>query len=535
MVQTVILAIVVFLNLSLSFFVITQNYKSTNNKFFSLLSFVGAIWAFTNYMTGVQSTPFWLVSTYASGALLVAVGLIWTSVLTDVKLSKRFSIVVTIIALVFAGLSYIPGFIASRYDQIYVGGVFTGQPGTGLIVYTVFYLLAAGLILVKLFLARKRSEDFENKLQYESVFIGACITLTMTAFTSFILPSFSIFSFSGLDSIGFLLFLGFIAIGITKHHLFNIKVIATELVTFGLWVFILIRMLIADDLQSMLIEGGLLLVMIVFGVLLIRSVIQEVSQREKIEKLATDLQKANDRLTELDRQKSEFVSFATHQLRAPLTAMKGYASLITEGDTGEITPATKQAVSRIFESADSLTNMVNDYLDITRIELGTMKYAFDTIDVRELVEDVIAELKPSIDKAKLKFTWTAEDRGVDYHITADKNKLKQVITNLIDNSLKYTPSGSVSVTLNLDRPRHKFIFKIKDTGIGIAPETLPRLFQKFTRAGNANKTNIKGTGLGLYVAKEIITAHHGEIRVESQGEGKGATFIVELDPFKKAV
>jgi len=366
-----------------------------------------------------------------------------------------------------------------------------------------------------------------------SIFYGTLILSAVSACTSFIFPSLSIFSFSGLDSIGLLFFLFFIAYSITKQHLFNIKVIATELITFVLWIFILIRGLIAENLQEMLVEGILLIVTIVVGILLIRSVIREVQQREKIQLLATDLEKANVRLTELDRQKSEFVSFATHQLRAPLTAMKGYASLILEGDMGVVPPEARQAVSRIFESSNTLATIVDDYLNITRIELGTMKYAFDTIDLKALVEDVIGELKPSIEKAAVEFSFTAENSGTDYRITADRDKLKQVIGNLIDNSLKYTPSGSVVVSLSYDRPRHRFIFRLRDTGIGIAPETLPLLFQKFTRAGNANKTNIKGTGLGLFVAKEIITAHHGEIRAESLGEGKGSTFTVELEPFAK--
>ena len=533
MILNIILATVVFLNLCLSFFVVSQDSRSTNNRFFSFFGLIAAIWTFTNFMTGVYASPFWLESTYATGAFVIGIGIAWILVVTSGLFSKKKTLFIAVLALFFAIGSYYPGFIARSYDQIYAGGVFTGTPGYGLYVYTIIFILGAGFILFNIYQTQKILPRGERRSQLMSIFYGTLILSAVSACTSFIFPSLSIFSFSGLDSIGLLFFLFFIAYSITKQHLFNIKVIATELITFVLWIFILIRGLIAENLQEMLVEGILLIVTIVVGILLIRSVIREVQQREKIQLLATDLEKANVRLTELDRQKSEFVSFATHQLRAPLTAMKGYASLILEGDMGVVPPEARQAVSRIFESSNTLATIVDDYLNITRIELGTMKYAFDTIDLKALVEDVIGELKPSIEKAAVEFSFTAENSGTDYRITADRDKLKQVIGNLIDNSLKYTPSGSVVVSLSYDRPRHRFIFRLRDTGIGIAPETLPLLFQKFTRAGNANKTNIKGTGLGLFVAKEIITAHHGEIRAESLGEGKGSTFTVELEPFAK--
>ncbi len=149
---------------------------------------------------------------------------------------------------------------------------------------------------------------------------------------------------------------------------------------------------------------------------IIKSVYQEVSQREKIEKLATDLEKANVRLTELDRQKSEFVSFATHQLRAPLTAMKGYASMILEGDMGKLPKAANDGVSRIFDSANTLTSIVDDYLNITRIELGSMKYIFDTMDLKALVgKTPMAELKPNMEKSGLSFSFKdKKSPGTDY-------------------------------------------------------------------------------------------------------------------------
>ena len=270
--------------------------------------------------------------------------------------------------------------------------------------------------------------------------------------------------------------------------------------------------------------GATLALLFIVGIFLIRSVKKEVESRERIEKLAIDLQKANDRLKELDKQKSEFVSFATHQLRSPLTAMKGYASLILEGDYGQVSPQIKEVIERVYDSTKTLTNVVDDYLNISRIELGTMKYVMGSMDFKQLVNAVMAELKPNIDKAGLKISLNAPLES--YMISADPDKFKQVIMNVIDNSVKYTKQGLVD--LSLEKKDGRVLFKVSDTGIGMNPEIIPKLFDKFTRADNANEANIRGTGLGLYVAKQIVIAHDGRIWAESKGEGQGSQFYVEL-------
>lgn len=444
---------------------------------------------------------------------------------------KQHELVLTILTAIF--LVLIPTRLNIR--NVYIGG--NGFPeivaGPLYIFALAFFLYLIITALRNIFSGYKNFDSLQRRqVQYISFGLGFFVFLG--SMTNAVLPVLGNSQLVNFGPYSIIIFIIFTSYAIIRFKMFDIKVVVTQLLVYTLWIFVLIRVLLSETAQDGYTNGVLLVLLVITGIFLIRSVLKEVETREKIELLATDLQKANDRLTELDRQKSEFVSFATHQLRAPLTAMKGYASLILEGDMGQVAPQAKDAVGRIFESTNTLTNIVDDYLNVTRIELGTMKYAFETMDLKTLIEDVIAELKPNIDKATgVKFIFGAEDIHGDYRITADRDKLKQVIANLIDNSIKYTPKGSVGVSLSFNRSKHKFIFMLKDTGIGIAPETLPHLFNKFTRAGNANKTNIKGTGLGLFVAKEIITAHHGVIRAESEGEGKGSTFIVELEPFAK--
>jgi signal transduction histidine kinase len=315
---------------------------------------------------------------------------------------------------------------------------------------------------------------------------------------------------------------------ITDMNIFKIKLAGTQLLIYVMMVLVGSQFFFLQETTDKILTAVTFILALSFGVLLARDGKKEILQRERIESLANDLSAANARLLELDKQKSEFVSLATHQLRAPLTAMKGYSSLILEGDMGDINPDAKQAVSRIFDSANTLANIVNDYLNISRIELGTMKYSFDKHDFKKIVEDVIAELKPNIEKKGLNFTFNC-DANYKYTVHADLDKIKQVIGNLIDNSLKYTPSGSIEVSLVRKSVEGKIVFSIKDTGVGISSEVMPKLFEKFVRSDTANKQNIYGTGLGLYIAKQIVLAHKGRIWAESLGDGKGSTFIVELD------
>ncbi len=186
MILKILLVIVVFLNLILSIFVISQNTKSLNSRFFSLLAFLAALWTFANFMTGVEPIELWLQGTYALGALVVATGLIWILVITEHPFNNKKSIFIILVAVLFAIWSFQDGFIAKQYDAIYIGGVFTGKPGFGLWIYTIFYLWCAFLILWKLFNAFKKTKDAQKKLQLESIFFVAIIFCLIVSSTKFL-------------------------------------------------------------------------------------------------------------------------------------------------------------------------------------------------------------------------------------------------------------------------------------------------------------------------------------------------------------
>ena len=262
---------------------------------------------------------------------------------------------------------------------------------------------------------------------------------------------------------------------------------------------------------------------VVFGVALVRSVRKEIKQRERIEKQEKALEAANARLKELDQLKSEFVSLATHQIRGPISAIKGYASMLLEGDYGAIEEKAREPIQTIADSSAALAGIVQDFLDVSRIEQGRMKYEFTVFDFGKLARSVAEELAPTIERKGLRVKLEIPD-GITVH--ADAGKLRQVIENLVDNAHKYTPRGVITIAVT--RRDGAVRLTVSDTGVGMRPEVLPKLFRKFSRAEDASKANLHGTGLGLYVARQLIEAQGGKIWAESEGEGRGSTFTVEL-------
>jgi signal transduction histidine kinase len=371
-----------------------------------------------------------------------------------------------------------------------------------------------------------RAKGIERS-QLEIVFVSILVSASVGVLANLILPSIGIFDYFWVGPLFSVFMVVAIGYAITKYQLFDTKLFTTEVLTFLIWAVILTRVLTSTSVFDRALNLGMLLITIIIGIYLIKSVVKEIAQREHIEKLARDLTVANDRLKDLDEQKTEFVSLASHQLRGPLTAIKGYGSMLLEGDFGELSPMIKDAVEKMYKSTNDLVVIVGDYLDVSRIEQGRMQYDFSRFDLKELISTVANELKPTVENAHLTLDFDASP-APNYMIHADKGKIKQVISNIVDNAIKYTPQGGLHIWLS-GKPGNKALITISDTGVGIHPDVIPKLFQKFSRAPNASKTNILGTGLGLYVARKMIEAHNGRVWAESSGQGKGSTFFIELD------
>ncbi len=326
---------------------------------------------------------------------------------------------------------------------------------------------------------------------------------------------------------GSVIFASFLAYAVVKYKAFNVKLVTVQVLISAVW-FLLFAILFIRTIENVRMVVILSLVMVgILGYLTIKAVLREIKQREEIQKLAVDLQRANDRLKELDKTKSEFVSIASHQLRSPITAIAGYAALIREGDYGEVSAKLKEPLERIEQSARMMATSIEDYLNVSRIESGNMKYNYSDFNLKDEAEHICDDLRPVALKQGLVllFKQSLTGQGV---VKADIGKVQQIIHNLINNSIKYTPKGAITVFVHDDASAKKIYVDIMDTGIGMSEATLGSIFGKFSRADNANSVNVKGTGLGLYVALKMAEAMGGTITAHSEGEGKGSKFSFEL-------
>ena len=238
-----------------------------------------------------------------------------------------------------------------------------------------------------------------------------------------------------------------------------------------------------------------------------------------------ELEKANERLRELDRLKDNFLSTVSHELRTPLTSIKSFVEILLTYDEDKSTQ--KEFLGIINEESDRLTRLINDFLDISKIQAGRVQWKTEEVNIPDVVTSTSFTAKPLLDKNKLHMLVDLESNLPK--VLFDKDRLAQVFTNLLGNAIKFTPEGGqVSLVIKNSNDQNGYItVSITDTGIGIAPENHSRIFENFGQVGDVLKDRPKGTGLGLPISKKIIEYYGGKIWIESE-LGKGATFKFTL-------
>ncbi len=516
--------------LILGFTIFINNKKSITNKTFFLFSIITVLWGvinYSNYQIDIKpEIAFWFLRATVFLGIWHSFSFMQLAYVFPEEKKKFPSKYLKVLLPIVAAISLItltPLVFNSIAELSATGRIVKVNNGPAIPIFALSVLVsvAAGLfILIKKTL---KSTGLEKK-QFGTILFGAGLTFLLLMTFNFVLPAF--FGHPEFIPFGAIFLFPFIAFSfyaIARHKLLNIKVITTEIITFILATVTLLELILANNLVTRVLRFGIFSLILGFGILLIRSVMKEVEQREELQKLTEQLKKANTQLESLSRFKTQILSFASHQIKAPLAIIKQFASILAEGLYGPVGDKVKETLNKMKNSSDELIDLINTLLDLRKVEEGRMEYKFETIKLKDLVQGSFDNLKLQADGKKLEFTFTS---GYEGNVSADPQKLKQVIQNLIENSIKYTPAGFVRVATKEEGD--SVIFSVSDSGLGISPTLLPNLFsQEFVRDERI-KREIKGTGLGLYIAQSIVTAHNGKIWAESEGDNKGSQFYVKL-------
>jgi signal transduction histidine kinase len=259
----------------------------------------------------------------------------------------------------------------------------------------------------------------------------------------------------------------------------------------------------------------------------VTAVIRDISERRKTEERLREMQEAYTRELELRNQlKSEFLASMSHELRTPLHTIIGFAELLAEELEGPLNEKQKRFMNHIHTDSVHLLNLINDILDISKIESGRMELRRESFDIAGVLEEILSSVRP---QAAVKSIAIETSLSLPATILADRLRVKQVLLNLLSNALKFTPKGG-SVRIEAAQRDGLIEISVIDTGIGIAKEQHEAVFDKFYQVGSTTKGVREGTGLGLAITKALVEEHGGSIRLQSEpGKGSRFTFTIPIE------
>ncbi len=306
---------------------------------------------------------------------------------------------------------------------------------------------------------------------------------------------------------------------ILRYRLFDLRVVTAQIMALLIFIVTFIKIFTSQSTIEYIVNGGLLVISLGLGAYLVRSVTKELEAREIIEAQERELQAVN-------KQQENLLHFMSHEIKGYLTKSEAGFSSIVEGDFGQTSQELHDMANMALIEVRKGVRTVMDILDASNLKRGTVSYKKSVFDMRDIVTNVLDHLKPAAEDKHLSIK-AAIAWEVPCRVNGDEEKIRDhVIRNLIDNAIKYTPAGTIRVEVARKGPVIRFA--VEDSGVGITPEDMQRLFTEGGHGKDSIKVNVHSTGYGLYIAKTIITAHGGKIWAESEGAGHGSRFVVEL-------
>ncbi len=514
------------------FFVLFKNKKDLSAKILFAISATFSVWVILNLIAWVSYDSRNIMFAWAPLGIFETLFFVFSLYFVYVFIDKKD---ISFAKKTILGILILPGILLaatkinlSGFNLLNCEAVETKY----IFVYDNIVEALLSLWIIVIFVKRYLKAQREHRKEILLLAVGIILFLLSFFVASYIAYAINMYSLEVYGLFGMTIFMGFLAYLVVKFKAFSIKLMGAQVLVAALWVGIGAQFFFIQNPTNKVLNAITFCLALGFGYFLVRSVKLEVRRKDELESLSTQLAAANDKLHQLDKAKSEFISIASHQLRTPLTSIKGFTSLLLEGTYGQIPETQKTALEKVYISNERLIHLVEDLLNVSRMEAGKMEFDFQDAQVEDLAKEAVDALELS-----------AKGKGLylDYRPPAvplpalklDVNKIKEVISNMIDNAVKYTQKGGISVQIaraNYWDKVQKNVVRIvvSDTGMGMDKSELDMIFNKFQRGRETSHYHTDGTGLGMYIGKKIVEAHHGRIWAESEGKGKGSKFILEL-------
>ena len=499
-------------------FIFAKNKKNITNITFFCMSTAIAVWniAYSIWLSVPDAIHalFWSRMLNLGATFIPIFYLHWILTILNIDKNKKILLFFGYFAtFILALFSYSPYYITSVKQVLYFP--YWPQAGPLYLIYLIFiYFGLSSYALRKLFEARKK-ENNEKLHQINYVILGSIIGFGGGAFNFPLM--FGIGFLPPIGQLFVVLYVIIFGLATLRYHLFEIKLILTEMLVGLMGIILTTLPFLMPTTELKILTSIILFLFLFFGYYLVRATREEIARKEEAERIS--------------HLKSEFISIVSHQLRTPLSAIRGYTSMLHDGDYGKLTTKASGAISHIHESSVSMIKLINSLLSISRLEKGQVELKIEEISIERIVEECVKDIELLAQEKGLAVKYNKSKITLPY-ILGDAEKLKQSISNIINNAILYTPQGGVTIISKLKD--NNIIIQIKDTGVGIEKEDIEKMFRSFSRGKGGQELYTQGTGLGLYVAKNFIEMHNGRIWVESEGKDKGSCFTIEL-PVKNKI
>lgn len=514
---------IVFASLFFGFFVYYQDNKSLQSKLLLGISLFFSLWIvnilaqwvssyhtalmFAWQLTSLFEVPIFALSLYFLYVFIYKkdIGVIYKTLL---------------VTLIFAVIFYLPTtYNIESYDLEYCEG------SIGLLWQFIYFIEIATIptaLLIGL-IGYKSPIRKITKTEISFVTFGMVLFLGFFSLSNVFGEITKTYEINLFGPLGMAFFLALMSYLIVRYKTFNSKILSAQILIVTLVILIFSLLFVEDFVPRIIINCITLILVIIIGSFVIKGVEREVLQREKIEKLAVELEKANEQLKQLDQQKDELLGIVSHQLATPVSSIKWYLEMLIDGDLGKVTDEQKEHLKSMLGVAGNLSDLVSMILDVSRIQLGRMHIEKQELDLQSFFKEIVEIIEPKANEKKVNLIVKMPETLPKAML--DKRYTHMTIENLLSNAVKYTPEkGNVEFTVALKG--NTMTVTVKDTGVGIPKAEQDKIFGKMFRASNVRNT-VDGNGFGLYVAKGAVEAQGGKISFTST-EGKGTTFTVQL-------